>query len=110
MTSFLVGYIIVINLVAFFVLSYFKMQENQKDIPAKTIEITFIIISILGGFVGILLGSQLNDYRRDTKVIKRWIPLIVAAYVIIIVIVLYNVFGGEAKFNEFMRTANSIKQ
>ena len=110
MTSFVVGYIIVINLVALFVLSYFKMQENQKDIPSKTIETTFIIISLLGGCVGILLGSQLYEYRRDTKVIKRWIPLIVALYVIIIVVVLYNVFGGEAKLNEFMRAANTVTQ
>ena len=62
MVNFLVGYIIVINLISLFVLSYFRMQETQKDIPTKTIDTTFLVLSLLGGFVGILIGSNLYDY------------------------------------------------
>ncbi len=106
MVNFLVGYIIVVNLISLFVLSFFKMQESQKDIPDKTIDTTFIVLSILGGFVGIAVGSNLFGYRTDTKVIKRWIPLIIAAYVIVIAIILFNTFDGQSKVDAFIK-ANS---
>ena len=72
--SFLVGYFFVINIVS---IAYIWLNAN-------------VIISVIGGFIGILLGCEMLQYKQDKKLYKRWIPLIIFVEFMIIVFIVYN--------------------
>ena len=87
--SFLVGYFFAINIVsiAYILLNaktnLIKLKEKNKDLIS-------VIISVIGGFIGILLGCEMLQYKQDRKLYKRWIPLIIFVEFMIIVFIVYN--------------------
>ena len=87
--SFLVGYIIVINIVSISLI-WLCAKTNFIKLSEKTLGIIFVLISAIGGCVGILLGSEMMNYKQDSKLFKRWIPLIIFIEVCIILYSVYN--------------------
>ena len=87
--SFLVGYFFVINIVSIAYIwlnakaDVIKLNEKSKDLIS-------VIISVIGGFIGILLGCEMLQYKQDKKLYKRWIPLIIFVEFMIIVFIVYN--------------------
>ena len=46
-------------------------------IKSNNMNMIYLILSIIGGFVGVLVTSQMFGFKRDEKIIKKWIPIIV---------------------------------
>ena len=88
MLSFIIGYLIFIN-IASMILIYVDIAFNLK-IKEKNLNYIYILISILGGGIGIIIASKMFEYRCDSKVFKRLIPLIVAIEVIIAFVIVAN--------------------
>ena len=91
--SFLVGYFFAINIVSIVYIwlnaktNFIKLKEKYKDLIS-------VIFSVIGGFVGILLGSEMLQYKQDKKLYKRWIPLIIFVEFMIIVFIVYREVQG----------------
>ena len=82
MVNFIIGYLIIINSI-----SMIYMYADMKNIvKAKegTIKFIYLILGIIGGSIGILVTSQMFGYKKDDKIIKRIIPLIIFIEVVII--------------------------
>ena len=91
--NFIVGYAIIINLIGI-ILVYLKVKTHIMDkIPQGLLNLVHIIISMLGGFIGTLVGAEMLGYGTDTKIFKRWIPLIIFAEVCVIIYVMYSRFN-----------------
>ncbi len=89
MLSFLIGYLIAVNII-----SYIYILLNAKTsvitIKEKTKDLISVILSMIGGFVGILLGAEMLGYKQDKKLYKKWIPFIVFVEICIILIIVYE--------------------
>ena len=71
----IIGYLIIINIVTM-ILMYCDMKKCIK-IKSNNMNMIYLILSIIGGFVGVLVTSQMFGFKRDEKIIKKWIPIIV---------------------------------
>lgn len=71
----IIGYLIIINIVTM-ILMYCDMKKFIK-IKSNNMNMIYLILSIIGGFVGVLVTSQMFGFKRDEKIIKKWIPIIV---------------------------------
>ena len=71
----IIGYLIIINIVTM-IRMYWDMKEFIK-IKSNNMNMIYLILSIIGGFVGVLVTSQMFGFKRDEKIIKKWIPIIV---------------------------------
>lgn len=87
--SFIVGYIIAINLISYIYIlidaktSLIKISDKYKNLIS-------VILSIIGGFVGILLGAEMLQYKQDSKIYKRWIPFMIFVEFCIIGFIIYE--------------------
>ena len=59
-------------------------MENKK------FNIILFVISVIGGFIGTLLGVEMLQYEPDNKIFKKWIPLCVFIEVCIILFIWYK--------------------
>ena len=80
MINFIIGYLIVINIVPM-ILIYVDYTFKIK-IKEDVLMFIYFIIGLIGGGIGIIITSQMFNYRRDAKIIKRWIPLILFVQVV----------------------------
>lgn len=87
MLNFIVGYLILINSISM-IFMYIDMKANTIKLEESTIKFIYIILSIIGGSIGILVTSQMFGYRKDEKIIKRGIPFIILIEVAIIVYII----------------------
>ena len=87
--SFLVGYFFVINIVSIAYI-WLNAKTNVIKLNEKSKDLISVIISVIGGFIGILLGCEMLQYKQDKKLYKRWIPLIIFVEFMIIVFIVYN--------------------
>ena len=87
--SFLVGYFFVINIVSIAYI-WLNAKTNVIKLNEKSKDLISVIISVIGGFIGILLGCAMLQYKQDKKLYKRWIPLIIFVEFMIIVFIVYN--------------------
>ena len=87
--SFLVGYFFVINIVSIAYI-WLNAKTNVIKLNEKSKDLVSVIISVIGGFIGILLGCEMLQYKQDKKLYKRWIPLIIFVEFMIIVFIVYN--------------------
>ena len=87
--SFLVGYFFVINIVSIAYI-WLNAKTNLIKLKEKNKDLISVIISVIGGFIGILLGCEMLQYKQDRKLYKRWIPLIIFVEFMIIVFIVYN--------------------
>ena len=87
--SFLVGYFFAINIVSIAYI-WLNAKTNLIKLKEKNKDLISVIISVIGGFIGILLGCEMLQYKQDKKLYKRWIPLIIFVEFMIIVFIVYN--------------------
>lgn len=93
MLNFIIGYLIVINIVPM-ILIYVDYTFKIK-IKEDVLMFIYFIIGLIGGGIGIIITSQMFNYRRDAKTIKRWIPLILFVQVIIALIIVCKINDWE---------------
>lgn len=93
MLNFIMGYLIVINIVPM-ILIYVDYTFKIK-IKEDVLMFIYFIIGLIGGGIGIIITSKMFNYRRDAKIIKRWIPLILFIQVVIALIVISRINGWE---------------
>ena len=55
----------------------------------------YFLIGLIGGGIGIILTSQMFNYKRDDKIIKRWIPFILFIEIVIAFVIIYKINGWE---------------
>ena len=87
--SFLVGYFFAINIVSIAYI-WLNAKTNLIKLKEKSKDLISVIISVIGGFIGILLGCEMLQYKQDKKFYKIWIPLIIFVEFMIIVFIVYN--------------------
>ena len=87
--SFLVGYFFAINIVSIAYI-WLNAKTNLIKLKEKNKDLMSVIISVIGGFIGILLGCEMLQYKQDKKFYKIWIPLIIFVEFMIIVFIVYN--------------------
>ncbi len=88
--NFIIGYFIGINLVSY-IFIWLKIRTNIIKINDGTIDFIYVLLSILGGFIGILIPSEMFNYRRDDKLFKRIIPFVIVIEIAIIGYIIYKV-------------------
>ncbi len=82
--NFLIGYVIFVNVISYLFMwtsirtKFIKLNNKAKDLIC-------LLLSALGGFVGVMLAREMFNYGEDNKIFKRWIPLIIFIEVAIIV-------------------------
>ena len=79
-------WLVIINLVTFFVFGYDKLKakykekhENARRVPEKTL----FLLAILGGSVGALVGMRVWHHKTLHRSFRIGIPLILAAQIIL---------------------------
>ena len=89
MTSFIIGYVICINMISYLFM-WFNVRTKIINISKKLEDTLYLCLAILGGFVGIMIASEMFNYRRDEKLFKRYIPLVIFIEVCIILYFIYK--------------------
>ena len=85
----LVSYFIIINIISLSII-WLKSKTETITMDTKKFNMILFIISILGGFIGTLLGVEMLQYEQDNKLFKRWIPICVFIEVCIILAIYYR--------------------
>lgn len=85
----LIGYFILINLIGI-ILIWIKQNTEFIKTPNKVLNIVFLILSLVGGFIGVMVGAEMLHYEQENKLFKRWIPFFVFVEVCIIVYLIYK--------------------
>lgn len=93
MLNFIIGYLIVINIVPM-ILIYVDYTFNIK-IKEDVLMFIYFLVGLIGGSIGIIITSQMFNYRRDSKIIKKWIPLILFVQIVIALVIICKVNGWE---------------
>lgn len=89
MISFLVGYLIAINIISYIYILFDAKTELIKW-KEKTKDLVSVILSMIGGCVGVLVGAEMLKYKQDKKLYKKWIPFIIFIEISIILISIYE--------------------
>ena len=89
MINFIIGYVICINLISYLFL-WINARTSLIKMDKKWLDTLYLAFSILGGFVGIIVASEMFNYGRDEKIFRRWIPLVIFIEVCIIMYVVYK--------------------
>ena len=87
--NFLVGYFIVINL-AGIALIYLKTNTKLIKIKKGILNLIIIILSAIGGFIGVLVGNEMLNYDMESKLFRRWIPLLIFIEICIGLFIVYK--------------------
>lgn len=85
--SFAVGYIIIINLIPM-VLMWFSVKTDIIKVPDKAMSALYILISLAGGFIGVLRGAEMFAYKQDSKLFKRTIPILIFLEVFVVLFII----------------------
>ena len=86
MLNFVIGYFIVINIIPMIII-YADITVNFK-MSNQMLNFLYVVLTLIGGGIGIIMASQMFGYRRDEKAMTRTIPIIVILQIIIIFCVL----------------------
>ncbi len=89
MLNFIIGYLIVINILPM-ILIYIDYTFNLK-IKEDVLDFIYLIIALLGGSIGIIITSKMFMYKRDNKTIKRIVPIILFIEIIIAFVIFSKV-------------------
>lgn len=82
------GIIIFINIVGISV-EWISLNTKLIKWDNAKLNLFYVIISMFGGFVGVLLGAEMFGLKENNKVLKRLIPTIVVIELIILLFVYY---------------------
>ena len=89
MINFVIGYFILINLISY-IFIWLNIRTNFVKMNKKWLDTAYLLLSILGGFVGIMIGSEMFNYRKDEKIFKRYIPLVIFIEICIVLYIIYK--------------------
>ena len=89
MVNFIVGYFIVINLIGISLI-WIRVNTDYIKMSEKILNIIYLIVSMIEGFVGILIGAEMFEYKNRNKMLKIWIPLLVFIEACTIIFILYQ--------------------
>lgn len=92
LVNILVGYFILINMIGI-VLMYLKTNTKLIKIKKGILNLIFIILSTIGGFIGVLVGNEMLNYDMESKLFKRWIPVLIFLEICIGLFVAYKKMG-----------------
>ena len=92
MVNFIIGYVICINMISYMFI-WLNIRTEYIKISKKWIDTIYLMLSILGGFVGIMVATEMFNYRKKEKIFKRWIPLVIFIEISIILYIIYKVRG-----------------
>lgn len=90
MVNFIIGYFIVINVISY-IFIWINIRTKLLKSNSKWVDMVYLVLSILGGFVGIMLGSEMFNYRRDEKIFRRYIPLVIFMEICIVLYIIYKI-------------------
>ena len=93
MLNFIMGYLIVINILPM-ILIYVDYTFEIK-IKEDVLDFIYFLIALFGGSVGIIITSQMFNYNRNDKIIKRWIPFILFIEIVIAFVIIYKINGWK---------------
>lgn len=90
--NFVIGYAIAINLISIsFIWINAKTELIKMD--GKWLGLTFLILSAIGGFIGVLVGNEMLDYKQDSKLFRIVIPIIVFIEACVIAYIMHGRIG-----------------
>ena len=90
MVNFIIGYVICINMISYMFI-WLNIRTEYIKISKKWVDTIYLVFSILGGFVGIMVATEMFNYRKKEKIFKRWIPLVIFIEISIILYIIYKV-------------------
>ncbi len=90
MVNFIIGYVICINMISY-IFIWLNIRTEYIKISKKWVDTIYLVLSILGGFVGIMIATEMFNYRKKEKIFKRWIPLVIFIEISIILYIIYKV-------------------
>lgn len=90
MANFIIGYVICINMISYMFI-WLNIRTEYIKISKKWVDTIYLVFSILGGFVGIMVATEMFNYRKKEKIFKRWIPLVIFIEISIILYIIYKV-------------------
>ncbi len=90
MISFVIGYFICINLISYLFL-WINIRTDFLKIDKKWLDTIYLLLAILGGFVGIMIATEMFNYRKDEKLFKKYIPLVIFIEVCIVLYIIYKI-------------------
>ncbi len=85
----LVGYLIGVNLVSL-VAVYIKGKTNIINVKNSVFNLICVILSMVGGVIGVMLGAEMSSYEQDNKIFRKWIPFITFIELCIIIYIVYQ--------------------
>ena len=89
MYNIIVGYFIVINIIALLFM-YVESKTELIKLKDNWINFIYIVLTILGGWIGIIVTSRLVYYKRDERLIKKVVPFIAFLEVVIVGYIIYT--------------------
>ncbi len=86
--KYIIIYLIIINIISnlLFFIDKKKAIKNKRRISEKT----FMILSVLGGGVGIILGMKTYRHKTLKNKFKYGIPLIIILQMVIVLLFKFN--------------------
>ena len=89
MANFIIGYFICVNLISYMFI-WLNIRTKLIKLDKKWQDTIYLLFSILGGFVGIMIASEMFNYRKDEKIFKRYIPLVIFIEACIVLYIIYK--------------------
>ena len=85
----IVGYFVIINIIGISLI-WLKKRTKFIKLEEKKLNIVLVILSAIGGFIGVLVGNEMIGYDYESKLFKRLIPLIIFIEVCIAIYIIYT--------------------
>ena len=85
----IIGYFVIINIIGISLI-WLKTRTELIKLEEKKLNIILVVLSAIGGFIGVLVGNEMIGYDYESKLFKRWIPLIVFLEVCIVIYIIYT--------------------
>lgn len=90
MASFIIGYLIIINILSY-IWIWILSETDYIKLSDGILNTIFIIQTLIGGFVGLLVASKMLSYKTNERIFKKIIPLIIFIEAVIAIYIWYNV-------------------
>ena len=89
MYNIIVGYFIVINIIALLFM-YVESKTELIKLKDSWINFIYIVLTILGGWIGIIVTTHLIVCKRDERLIKKVVPFIAFLEVVVLGYIIYT--------------------
>ncbi len=90
MVSFIIGYLIIINILSY-ICVWILSETDYIKLSDGILNTIFIIQTLIGGFVGLLVASKMLSYKTNERIFKKIIPLIIFMEAVIAIYIWYSV-------------------